>query len=98
MLSGEAGSAIPIPQDYSAIDLATGKPVSQIKLDARGNAGVEIKTGNAQLERYQSTIYQSCIRGDGCAIGVGKKADSAKVTDENVPRNIYILRPIGGKP
>ena len=95
VLSGNANASVPVPQGFTAIDYATGKTVNQLQLDARGKAGVEIKTGNANLERHQATIYQSCIAGDGCAFGVGKNASTAKVLDEEVPRNIYILRPFG---
>lgn len=93
-----ADVTIPVPQGFTAIDFATGKTVNQLQLDVRGKAGVEVKTGNVRLERYQSTIYQSCVKADGCAIGVGENASSAKVANENVPRNIYILRPVGEKP
>lgn len=85
-----------MPAGYRAYDLSTGKSVSEITLDSRGKAGVEVKTGNGDLERYQPDLYNACISGNGCAIGVGGNARDAGVSGSEVPGNIYILRPIGG--
>ena len=93
IISGAPNGKVSIPPGYKATDLKTGKTVSNIHLDNRGKAGIEVKTGDAKLERNQAKIYESCILGDGCASGVGANARKARMQGNDVPRHIYIITP-----
>ena len=93
IISGVPNGKVSIPPGYKVTDLKTGKTVSTIHLDNRGKAGIEVKTGDAKLERNQAKIYESCILGDGCASGVGANARKARVQGNDVPRHIYIITP-----
>ena len=93
VVGGEANASIPVPNGYIAIDLSSNRQVSHITLDSQGRAGIEVKTGNAGLQRNQSEVYQNCIK--GCAISVGKNAEDARLFEGAVPRNMYLLREIG---
>ncbi|SUO92161.1 hemagglutinin repeat-containing protein [Suttonella indologenes] len=93
VIGGEANARIPVPNGYIAIDLSSNRQVSHITLDSQGRAGIEVKTGNAGLQRNQSEVYQNCIK--GCAISVGKNAEDARLFEGAVPRSIYLLREVG---
>ena len=90
VLNGNPNQVLIVPKGFTAVDLKTGKQITSIKLDTRGQAGVEIKTGDAKLERNQPTVFTNCINGSGCAVGTGNNAQSARVNGTS-PQNIYIL-------
>ena len=76
--------------------------VSEIVLDGRGFAGMEMKTGDAALARSQEANYRAAIEGNASSFGakaagraqsLGNNAN--KIRLENMtPRNIYLIRPI----
>ena len=70
---------------------ALNQIVSEIVLDGKGFAGMEMKTGNAALARSQEVNYRAAI--EGRAQSLGNNAN--KIRLENMtPRNIYLIRPI----
>ena len=91
VLAGNPGQSVPVPPGYQAIDLRTHQIVSEIVLDGKGFAGMEMKTGDAALARSQEVNYRAAI--EGRAQSLGNNAN--KIRLENMtPRNIYLIRPI----
>ena len=91
VLAGNPGQSVPVPPGYQAIDLRTNQIVSEIVLDGKGFAGMEMKTGDAALARSQEVNYRAAI--EGRAQSLGNNAN--KIRLENMtPRNIYLIRPI----
>ena len=64
--------------------------VSEIVLDGRGFAGMEMKTGDAALTRSQEANYRAAIEGNASSFGA-KAADAG--LNGTTPRNIYLIRP-----
>ena len=64
--------------------------VSEIVLDGRGFAGMEMKTGDAALARSQEANYRAAIEGN--ARSLGENATQAGLNGAT-PRNIYLIRP-----
>ena len=79
-----------MPPGYQAIDLRTNQIVSEIVLDGKGFAGMEMKTGDAALARPQEANYRAAIEGN--ASSFGKNALDLGL-DGTTPRNIYLIRP-----
>ena len=79
-----------MPPGYQAIDLRTNQIVSEIVLDGRGFAGMEMKTGDAALARSQEANYRAAIEGN--AHSFGGNADKIDLNGFT-PRNIYLIRP-----
>ena len=90
VLAGNPGQSVPVPPGYQAIDLRTNQIVSEIVLDGRGFAGMEMKTGDAALARSQEANYRAAIEGNANSFGA-KAADAG--LDGATPRNIYLIRP-----
>lgn len=90
VLAGNPGQSVPVPPGYQAIDLRTNQIVSEIVLDGRGFAGMEMKTGDAALARSQEANYRAAIEGNASSFGA-KAADAG--LDGATPRNIYLIRP-----
>ena len=91
VLAGNPGQSVPVPPGYQAIDLRTNQIVSEIVLDGRGFAGMEMKTGDAALARSQEANYRAAIEGRAQILG----NNANKIRLENMtPRNIYLIRPI----
>ena len=90
VLAGNPGQSVPVPPGYQAIDLRTNQIVSEIVLDGRGFAGMEMKTGNAALARSQEVNYRAAIEGNASSFGA-KAADAG--LEGATPRNIYLIRP-----
>ena len=64
--------------------------VSEIVLDGKGFAGMEMKTGDAALARSQEANYRAAIEGNASSFGA-KAADAG--LEGATPRNIYLIRP-----
>ena len=64
--------------------------VSEIVLDGRGFAGMEMKTGNATLARSQEVNYRAAIEDN--AHSFGGNADKIDLNGFT-PGNIYLMRP-----
>ena len=90
VLAGNPGQSVPVPPGYQAIDLRTNQIVSEIVLDGKGFAGMEMKTGDAALARSQEANYRAAIEGNASSFGA-KAADAG--LDGATPRNIYLIRP-----
>lgn len=69
VLAGNPGQSVPVPPGYQAIDLRTNQIVSEIVLDGKGFAGMEMKTGDAVLARSQEANYRAAIEGNARSLG-----------------------------
>ena len=72
---------------------ALNQIVSEIVLDGRGFAGMEMKTGNAALARSQEVNYRAAIEGNAWSLGQNVERVGFKSLGDT-PRNIYLIRPI----
>ncbi|WP_165011082.1 hypothetical protein [Neisseria yangbaofengii] len=93
VLNGQPNQNIPVPQGYTVTDIATGRKVSTIKLDDKGFAGLEMKTGvkDRALQRSQAINYLEATKGN--AVSIGNKAIDAGLRDGIVPAKMYLIEP-----
>ncbi|WP_378595502.1 hypothetical protein [Neisseria weixii] len=94
VLNGQPNQNIPVPQGYTVTDIATGRKVSTIKLDDKGFAGLEMKTGvkDRALQRSQAINYLEAIKGN--AVSMGKKAEQAGLSKGLTPTKMYQIEPL----
>jgi hypothetical protein len=88
-VQGKIGDTVKVPDGFTAYDL-NGNVLTEIPLDKKGRALLEIKTGNADLTPNQAICYQACSAGE--AEGRGLHAARVGFRNRTAPEVVIILR------
>jgi len=98
-VNGVPNSTVQLPLGYVAEDLngnmlvdANGNPVTSVKLNAQGQAVLEVKTGGATTTSNQSTVYPAVQSGTASGTGQGTNAAKANMNGPLSSTPVVIVR------